>query len=289
MQRTFATRLPPDAARDSVLAAYAALYGRAERTLFARLRAGRSLAATKREFLVRFGLTARQFNALAASLRGNIQSIQARRPGLINTLERRIDRARRVLAMVPQGTRTYHQKQRRLGALQRRLTVLQTEAAVGSVRLCFGSRTLFRRQFALAANGYASHDAWRREWRAARASQFFVLGSKDETAGCQGASLRSTRTARSCSGCACRMRAPASASTWCSPGCASGTGTRRSSPRSGATCPPTRIIGKPSPGGLYRTARDGACSPPCRCRPDRGGAWSTSAWSAWISTRITSR
>jgi len=45
---------------------------------------------------------------------------------------------------------------------------------------------LFRRQFALAANGYASHEAWRREWRAARASQFFVLGSKDETAGCQG-------------------------------------------------------------------------------------------------------
>ena len=54
------------------------------------------------------------------------------------------------------------------------------------MHLCFGSRTLFRAQFALAANGYASHADWRREWRAARSNQFFVIGSKDETAGCQG-------------------------------------------------------------------------------------------------------
>ena len=105
---------------------------------------------------------------------------------LIKTLERRIERARQVLATMPEGTSAYHQKQRRLGALQQRLTALKEEEAVGTVRLCFGSRPLFRRQFALAANGYASHDAWRRAWRAARSSQFFVLGSKDETAGCQG-------------------------------------------------------------------------------------------------------
>jgi len=186
MQRTFATRLSRDAERDPLLAAYADLYGRAERTLFARLRTGRPLAATKREFLIRFGLTARQFNALAASVRGKIQSIQARRPGLITTLERRIARARKVLATMPKGASVYHQKQRRLAALQQRVTALKVEAAGGNVRLCFGSRKLFRRQFALAANGYASHEDWRRAWREARSSQFFVIGSKDETAGCQG-------------------------------------------------------------------------------------------------------
>ena len=90
----------------------------------------------------------------------------------------------------------------------------KTEAAVGTVRLCFGSRTLFRRQFALAANGYASHDDWRREWRAVRSIQFFVIGSKDETAGCRAASPRSIRAARSRSGCAYRMSSPAMASTW---------------------------------------------------------------------------
>jgi len=186
IQRTFATRLSWDAARDPLLDAYANLYGRAERTLFARLRTGRPLAATKREFLVRFGLTARQFNALAASVRGKITAIQTRRPGLIATLERRIERAQTVLAKTPKNTRAYHQKQRRLAALQQRGTALKGEGAVGTVRLCFGSRTLFRGQFALAANGYASHNDWRRAWREARSNQFFVIGSKDETAGCQG-------------------------------------------------------------------------------------------------------
>jgi len=52
--------------------------------------------------------------------------------------------------------------------------------------MCFGSRKVFRQQFALEANGHRSHQAWLRTWRAARANQLFVLGSKDETGGCQG-------------------------------------------------------------------------------------------------------
>ncbi len=81
MRRTYELRLSSDANSSVPLDAYAALYGRAERTLFARLQAGDSLVALKREFLTRFGLTARQFNALAAVLRGKITSIRARRPG----------------------------------------------------------------------------------------------------------------------------------------------------------------------------------------------------------------
>ncbi len=186
MQRTFATRLSRHPDRDPLLDAYADLYGRAERALFARLRAGEPLAVTKRAFLVRFGLTARQFNALAATLQGTIASITERRPGLIENIERRIARAEKVLTKSPRGTNRHHQKQRRLAILKQRRDALGADEATGRVRLCFGSRRLFRRQFALAENDYASHDAWRREWRAARSNQFFVLGSKDETAGCQG-------------------------------------------------------------------------------------------------------
>ncbi len=186
MQRTYATRLNGAPDRESVLAAYAGLYGRAERTLFARLRAGEPLADLKRAFLGRFGFTARQFNALAATLGGKIASIKEHRRGLIVQLERRTTRARQVLAQSPRGTNAYHQKHRRLVLLGQRLTNLRKDEGAGRVRLCFGSRRLFRRQFTLAANGYGSHEAWRREWRAARSDQFFVLGSKDETAGCQG-------------------------------------------------------------------------------------------------------
>ncbi len=186
MQRTYETRLPTDPDRDPVLGAYADLYGRAERTLFARLRAGEPLAALKRAFLIEFGLTARQFNALAATLKGKMASIETHRPSLIASLERRISRAKAVLAKISRGTHTHHQKRRRLAILEQRLQALRADNESGCIRLCFGSRKLFRHQFALEANGYATHEAWRREWRAARSNQFFVLGSKDETAGCQG-------------------------------------------------------------------------------------------------------
>ena len=53
------------------------------------------------------------------------------------------------------------------------------------MRLCFGSKRLWRKQHDLVANGYASHDEWLRDWRSARSDEFFVLGSRDETAGCQ--------------------------------------------------------------------------------------------------------
>ncbi len=185
-QRTYQTRVGADTALNATLAAYAQLFGRAERTLFARLRAGTSLAALKREFLVRFGLTARQFNALAAELRGRTTSIQRGRVGLTRTLRRRIAHATEILRTIPRGTSAYHQKRRRLAILEQRLAVLQADAAAGRLPLCFGSRTLFRQQFARPANGHRSQQDWLRQWRGARSNQFFVLGSKDETAGCQG-------------------------------------------------------------------------------------------------------
>ncbi len=186
LQRTYETRVLSEPDRDALLSAYAELYGRAKRTLFARLCAGAPLAPLKRAFLVRFGLTARQFNALAAEVRGAIAGIKARRPKLIASLERRIARAKKVLRTLRCSPDTSHQKRRRLGMLEQRLMALRADHAADRVRLCFGSRALFRAQFALKATGYASLQEWRRDWRAARAAQFLVLGSADETAGCQG-------------------------------------------------------------------------------------------------------
>ena len=78
-----------------------------------------------------------------------------------------------------------HRKSRRLAALQSKRTGLQEDMAAGRVRLCFGSKRLWRKQHNLADNGYASHGEWLRDWREARSGEFFVLGSRDETAGCQ--------------------------------------------------------------------------------------------------------
>jgi IS605 OrfB family transposase len=64
--------------------------------------------------------------------------------------------------------------------------VLKEDQKNDAVRICFGSKKLFRAQFALEDNGYNSHDEWLKDWQAARNNQFFGIGSKDETAGCQG-------------------------------------------------------------------------------------------------------
>jgi len=93
LQRIYETRVLREPGRDALLCACAELYGRAKRTLLARLCAGAPLAPLKRAFLVRFGLTARQFKALAAEVRGAIAGIKERRPKLTASLERRIARA----------------------------------------------------------------------------------------------------------------------------------------------------------------------------------------------------
>lgn len=62
---------------------------------------------------------------------------------------------------------------------------MKADRLAGIVRICFGSRKLFRAQFALEANGYKDRDEWKADWLNSRSSQFFVLGSKDESAGNQ--------------------------------------------------------------------------------------------------------
>ena len=79
-----------------------------------------------------------------------------------------------------------HQKKRRLATLESRHAAMDADHKADKVRIAFGSKKLFRAQFALEENGYASTEQWREDWRNARSAQFLVLGSKDETAGCQG-------------------------------------------------------------------------------------------------------
>ena len=105
----------------------------------------------------------------------------------LDDLQRRIARAERQVSDAAERGRLdqVHQKKRRLANLRHRLAALKADIAAGRVRLCFGSKRLWRKQHHLEANGYASHEEWLQDWRDARSDEFFVLGSRDETAGCQ--------------------------------------------------------------------------------------------------------
>ena len=172
---------------DALLSAYAELYCRIERKLFAEVSAGRSAASMKGEYLGRYRIPARMFNAIRVSLEGRSASVREQQKLRLEDLLRRIARAERQVSEAAEGGRLdqAHQKKRRLDNLRHRLAALDADFEAGRVRLCFGSKRLWRKQYHLEANGYASHAEWLRDWQTARSDEFFVLGSRDETAGCQ--------------------------------------------------------------------------------------------------------
>ena len=172
---------------DDALVAYAELYGRVERRLFAEVAAGRSAGSLKSAYLPRYGMPARMFNGVRVSLEGKIASVREQQKLRADDLGRRIRRAERQIALAVERGQAgqVHQKRRRLDNLKTRLAALEADIAADRVRLCFGSKGLWRKQHHLEANGYGGHDEWRVAWRDARSGEFFVLGSRDETAGCQ--------------------------------------------------------------------------------------------------------
>ena len=189
MQATYQTRISCD---DAALSAYAALYGRVQRNLFAEVSSGRSgasrsAASMKRGYVREYGIPARMFNAVRVSLEGKVSGARESQLLHIETLKGLVRRAGRELANAgKKGDRhRVHQKMRRLDNLRSRLARVEADVASGLVRLCFGGRKLWRGQYNLEANGYGSHEEWLADWRDARSGEFFVLGSRDETGGCQ--------------------------------------------------------------------------------------------------------
>ena len=172
---------------DAALAAYAELYGRVQRKLFADVAAGRRAISLKSAYLERYGIPARMFNGIRVSLEGKVASVREQQKRRGDDLRRRISRAERQVSHASEHGRwdQVHPKKRRLANLKSRLVALEEDMAAGRVRLCFGSRRLWRKQHDLNANGYASHEEWLADWHDARNGEFLVLGSRDETGGCQ--------------------------------------------------------------------------------------------------------
>ena len=192
MISTYQTRVTVFRSKDrlegeAALAAYAELYSRLQRKLFADIAAGSSATSLKSAYLKRYGIPARMFNGVRVSLEGKISSVREAQKLHRDTLRRRISRAEGQISDAGKQSRwqQVHQKRRRLGNLRGRLAALESDIAGDKVRLCFGSKRLWRKQHDLEANGYSGREEWLKDWRSARSGEFFVLGSRDETGGCQ--------------------------------------------------------------------------------------------------------
>jgi IS605 OrfB family transposase len=179
---TYRTRLPDVAEVHRALQASAKLLSKVERNLFAEMMKGETSASLKKSFLKRFDITARHFNACRVQIEGKIASrkqLDAMRIESLKTaaykLEKRLSSKR-----LRNKVKAWNQKQR-LNRLREKLAGLERDLKDERVRLCFGSRKLFRSQF----TGELSHDEWKQKWEDSRSREFFLLGSKDETAGNQ--------------------------------------------------------------------------------------------------------
>ena len=177
---TYQTRIPSHPALD----AYADLYGRVERKLFPEIRAGRPPEDLKSSYLELFRIPARLFNSARISALGKISSAQECQALNIQDLTVRTKSLEKKLAKIKDPFNK-HQKARRLGILKGQLERLLLDQASGRVRIAFGSKELWRAQSHLEGNSYSSHQEWLEEWRSARSSEFFIVGSKEETGGCQ--------------------------------------------------------------------------------------------------------
>jgi IS605 OrfB family transposase len=185
---TYHTRVKLQLEEDALLQQCAQLMNRVEHTLFAEVARGKTAASCKNAFLKQFNITARHFNACRVNLEGKIEACRAGQELSIHNRKEQIaalDKKIHLLENKPSKRFILHQKKRRRTALQRRLDRLEEDYKQKRSRLCFGSKKLFNAQYQLEKNGFASHLEWKSAWEASRNNEFFVLGSKDESAGNQ--------------------------------------------------------------------------------------------------------
>jgi len=180
--RTYQTRIPD--ILDAPLSAYASLMAQVEHSLFADIAKGQIAKDLKSTYLARFRITARQFNATRVKLEGEIDSILQLLSQRIETKKHQITALVETVARL-KNKKTLHQKKRRLARLKYQVRKLEAAQETRKISLCFGTKKLFRAQFEKQANGYSTHEEWKKEWQQTRASQIFILGSKDETSGNQ--------------------------------------------------------------------------------------------------------
>lgn len=185
---TYQARFYSSSQEDLILGECGSLLSGVERALYAEVAKGKTSASCKNAFLKRYGITARQFNACRVGLEGKLAACRAGQKRAIANLEQNlVGIDKQIQRLKKQSSKRFmlHQKQRRYQRLAHRLSELKRDQEQGRVRLCFGGKKLFRAQFYLEQNGFHSHKDWKAAWKAQRESEFFLLGSKDESSGNQ--------------------------------------------------------------------------------------------------------
>lgn len=191
----------------------AAYFGKIERKLFVELYVRKTDGnEAKKAYCKHFEITSRQYNSIKVQLEGKVKSIAELRKTYVEDLKGKIAWTKKQIGRKEQTKNTLHtqlsvmkgdeasfkkkvsqyraskqflhQKKRKLHRLEGRLEKLLSDQQNNIVRICFGSKDFFRKQFHLEENQLTMEE-WRKEWKNRRSAQVTFLGSKDETFGNQ--------------------------------------------------------------------------------------------------------
>lgn len=188
-QFTYQTRFKTSEDQDQKLLKSAFLLSRIERLLFKDLYQNKkNLNELKVLYLKKYQITARQFNSLRIKLEGKVLSYNRLLSERIQLLKFKVKKLRKHVKALKDPFKV-HQKKRRLFILETKLKKLQNDQEKKIIKLCFGTKKLFQKQFHLKENSFSSHAEWKKAWEEARNSSFFLIGSKDETSGNQSCRL----------------------------------------------------------------------------------------------------
>lgn len=196
-------RLRVTAEQDAALSDCAALFGQVEQHMLAAKQ--RDETINKKAWMANFSIPGRFFNGVERILRGKIESQKENLSNYIHKDKNRIKSLNRHLkknkARVDKWAKkpaSEHQRKtldslwKKRRGMQKgrqcatfRIKNFEAQKDSGKPSICLGSRRLFRAQYHLEENGYQDHDEWFNDWREARQSQFFLVGSKDDTDGCK--------------------------------------------------------------------------------------------------------
>lgn len=207
--RTYSTSviLPPEL--NSALDDYARLFSLAQRTAYVweerdiRNKADTTKAVRKAKVAERFGLTSRQSNAVLMEADAKRSAIQERYLVRLEDLTAKLrkkktqhkrdetklakHRVRTELKLTKPELKklksTLFYCKTKITSLTLKIDQLNVLIKSGKTALTFGTKKLLRQRATVTRKELVK---WRKTWDDARNNQFVVLGSKDETAGCQG-------------------------------------------------------------------------------------------------------
>ncbi len=166
----------------------AALYSQIERDIHSCLVRGEKINIVEKSLQSKYKVDSTTIRNVYHNLKGKHSGIKELRKaqakelkGTIRSIKTAIKKRQKKKQLSQKDRFFIHQKKRRLAIKIHKLEKLNE----GKISLCFGTKKLFLAQYHLEENGYSSHEEWLTDWRAARTSNFMMVGSKTYASGNQ--------------------------------------------------------------------------------------------------------